>query len=287
MSTWAAALAFYTMLSIGPMLFVAISMVGLVFGHDAAESAILGQIGNVMGQEAVRGLTVMIKEASQPTRGAMATLLGLATLLFGASGVFSALQEAMNAIWHVRAKPDASFKMFFKRRFLSVSMVVGLGFLLLVSLVLNGVVAAIWAHIPVDNGWIVWSVEIAASWALTSAILAAIFRTLPDARLRWGDVWLGAAATALALLLGEALIGIYLGRSGVTTPFGAAGSLAVVLLWVYYAAQILFFGAEFTRVYFQRVGDVIKPVTDAIVVKVVDVTETDPKEDGGVGTQGE
>jgi membrane protein len=273
MATWAAALAFYTMLSIGPLLFVAISIVGLAFGHDAAEGAILGQIGNVMGHEAERGLAVMIREASQPARGAWATALGLATLLFGASGVFSALQEAMNVIWHVRAKPDASFKMFLKRRFLSMSMVVGLGFLLMVSLVLNGIVAAVWSRIEVDNTWLLTFIEFAASWALIAFLLAAIFKLLPDAQLKWRDVWLGAGATALMLGLGEALIGIYLGRSGVTTPFGAAGSLAVVLLWVYYAAQILFFGAEFTRVYFQRVGDAIKPAADAIVVEVVDVTQ--------------
>jgi membrane protein len=157
-------------------------------------------------------------------------------------------------------------------------MVVGLGFLLMVSLVLNGIVAAVWDRIPVDNPLLLSLVEFGASCTLTTLLLAAIFRVLPDARLRWRDVWLGAAATAVMLGLGQAFIGIYLGRSGVTSPFGAAGSLALVLLWVYYAAQILFFGAEFTRVYFQRVGEAIKPVPDAIVVKVVDVTP-------GQGTQ--
>lgn len=272
-SIWAAALAFYSMLSLGPLLFIAISIVGLAFEQNAAENAILSQITNLMGPEAGSSLSTMLRHAHKPHHGILPTIFGLIILVFGASGVFAALQEAMNVIWNVRARPDAGIRMMFKRRFMSLSMVIGLGFLMIVSLALNGILAAIYKHIHFDPPYLLTSIEFLLTWGLIAGFLAGIFKILPDAQLQLRDVWLGAVATAIMLAVGETFIGIYLGRSGITTPFGAAGSLVVVLLWVYYAAQIVFIGAEWTRIRYQFKRGAIQPVDNAIVVKVVDVTD--------------
>jgi membrane protein len=270
-SNWAAALAFYTMLSIGPLLFVAVAIAGLAFGKDAATRAMMAQSSGLMGEEAAQALSKMMQQASTPSRGLMATAAGLATLLFGATGVFAALQDAMDSLWHVRPKADAGIKLWLKKRFLSASMVLGLGFLLMVSLVLNGAISALWGAIGAADSRMLQAAEFATSWGLGTALLAAMFRVLPDAQLKMRAAWVGAVFTAFLLNIGKVLIGLYLGHSGVTSSFGAAGSLALVLIWVYYAAQVLFVGAAFTRVYSQERGEAIAPDRDAEAIETVPV----------------
>ncbi|KAK1548692.1 hypothetical protein Q3G72_028373 [Acer saccharum] len=273
-SNWAAALAFYTMLSVGPLLFVAVAIAGLVFGQDVASGAILEQMSNLMGDEAAQAVGRMMQEAATPKRGLLATAMGIATLLFGATGVFAALQDAINGLWHVRPKPDAGVVVWIKKRFLSMSMVLGLGFLLMVSLVLNGLMAALWqqtAGMPTSQ--LLRVGEFVSSWALGGMLMAGIFKVLPDAHIPWRSALVGAATTTVLLNIGKAAIGLYLGRSGIGDAFGAAGSLALVLLWVYYAAQVLFLGAAFTRVFSQDVGAQIRPDPDAVAVETVPVRE--------------
>lgn len=271
---WAATLAFYTMLSAGPLLFISVTVAGLVFGADAASHAMTVQATHLMGAEAARALEALMRQAgssnSQGT-GLMATALGVATLVFGASGVFSALQDALNAIWHVRPKANGGVQLWVKRRFFSSTMVLSIGFLLMVSLLLNGAVAAVWGEFGTTGQVLMDVGEFASSWILGTALIAAIFKFLPDTQSSWRCVLAGAWGTALLLNVGKEAIGHYLGASGVTSPFGAAGSLALVLIWVYYAAQVLFFGAALTRVLGQRADERICPDADAEAVKVVRV----------------
>lgn len=269
---WAATLAFYTMLSAGPLLFIAVTVAGLVFGSDAASLAMTSQATHLMGHEAAQALEALMRQAgSSNTQGTgiVATGLGVGTLLFGASGVFSALQDALNAIWHVRPKPSGGLVLWLKRRFFSSTMVLSIGFLLMVSLVLNGAIAAIWGEFGTLGQLLMDIGEFASSWILGTALIAAIFKFLPDTTTTWRCVLAGALGTALMLNVGKEAIARYLGASGVTSPFGAAGSLALVLIWVYYAAQVLFFGAALTRVLGQRAGQGIRPDADAEAVKVV------------------
>lgn len=277
-SNWAAALAFYTMLSMGPLLFVAVAVAGLVFGQEIASSAMLEQMASLMGEDAAQAVGHMMQQAATPQRGLVATAVGVATLLFGATGVFAALQDAINSLWHVRPKPDAGAMVWVKKRFLSMSMVLGLGFLLMVSLVLNGLLAALWQQTSgVPTSHLLRAGEFISSWALGGMLLAGIFKVLPDARIAWRSAVVGAATTTVLLNIGKAAIGLYLGRSGITSPFGAAGSLALVLLWVYYAAQVLFLGAAFTRVFSQEAGAQIQPDQDAVAVKTVPESEGQAK----------
>lgn len=269
---WAATLAFYTMLSAGPLLCIAVTVAGLVFGPDTASQAMTAQAAGLMGDEAAQALETMMRHASETGRsheGLLSNAIGLATLIFGASGVFSALQDAMNCIWHVRPKGSTSVGYWLKRRFLSSSMVLGMGFLLMVSLLLNGVIAAVWSQSGTAARVLSQIGEFASAWFLGTALIAAMFKLLPDTSSSWRCALAGAAGTALLLNIGKEAIGHYLGASGVTSPFGAAGSLALVLIWVYYAAQVLFFGAALTRVMAKQAGETIRPDENAEAVKVV------------------
>ena len=272
-SNWAAALAFYTMMSVGPLLFLAIALAGMVFGLEAAHGAMLHQVDQLMGAQAARALEEMVRAAPPPTGGFWRSVFGLGTLLFGASGVFVALQDAMDQIWHVRPKPSAGLRFTLKKRFLSASMVLGLGFLLMVSLALDGVLAAAWASIRGPGASLAPLVEFVASSLVGSGLLLGIFKVLPDVRLRWRTAMLGAGATAVLLNGGKTALGLYLGHSGVTDAYGAAGSLALILIWVYYAAQIVLFGAAFTRVVALQLGEDVRPTDEAVPVVTVPTTQ--------------
>lgn len=268
-SNWAAALAFYTMMSVGPLLFLAIALAGTIFGVDAAQDAMLHQVDKLMGSEAARALGEMVRAAPVPRGGFWRSAFGACTLLFGASGVFAALQDAMDQIWHVRPKKGAGLRFVLKKRFLSASMVFGLGFLLIVSLALDGVLAALWSGMKGPGATLAPLVEFLVSSLGGTALLLGIFKVLPDVRLRWRSALLGAGATALLLNAGKTALGLYLGHSGVTDVYGAAGSLALVLIWVYYAAQIVLFGAAFTRVIAQELGEDLRPSDEAVPVETV------------------
>jgi membrane protein len=251
-----AAMAFYSILSLAPLLVIAIAIAALVFGEAQAKQQLSDQMQQLMGPEGAEAVTSLIKNAQQPKVGTIAAILGVATLLFGASGVFGQLQDAMNEIWEIKPKPLGVWG-YIKARFLSFSMVLGTGFLLLASLVLS-------AWLSGANDWLkeqmpgldglMQVAHVVISFAVVWVLFALIFRMLPDTEVTWSDVWVGAAITALLFTLGKYLIGLYLGTSSVGSAYGAAGSLVVLIIWIYYSAQILFFGAEITQVWSRKYG---------------------------------
>lgn len=269
-----AALAYYTVFSLAPLLLIAISVAGLVYGRDAVQGRLVGEIQGLIGQQGAQAVQTMLAHNWRSGSSVMATVIGIATILFGASGVFGQLQGSLNKIWEVAPKPNLGIKGFLKSRFLSFGMVLGIGFLLLVSLIVSAALTAVSTYatglVPSLN--VLFSVlSFVISFAVIAFLFAMIFRYLPDAEISWEDVLVGAVATAFLFTIGKSLIGLYLGKSGVTSAYGAAGSLVVILLWVYYSSQILFLGAEFTQVYACRFGKEIMPSSHAIRVKRVKV----------------
>jgi len=252
-----AALSYYTIFSLAPLLVLVIAIAGLVFGRAAAEGQIVGQIESLVGPAAAKTIEGMITRASGPKASVVATLTSLATMALGASGVFGQLQQALNQIWEATPPPRRGIRGHIRRRMPAFGMILGVGFLLLVSLVLSAMLAALhdWIahHLPIASR-VLPVLNFALSFAVITTLFAMIYKVLPDVAMHWRDVWLGAAVTALLFTVGKTLIAIYLGRTGVTSVYGAAGSLVLVLLWVYYSAQILFVGAEFTEVYSRRYG---------------------------------
>lgn len=252
-----AALAYYTMFSLSPVLIITIAIAGLVFGQKASQGQIVAQIQGLVGEEGAKAIQAMIENARRPASGTIASLLGLITLLIGATGLFGELQDALNTIWHVRPSSGRGLLGIIKDRFLSFTMVLGVGFLLLVSLMISAGLAAMgrfvggmlsrWAFLGQLANFLV-------SFVVITVLLAMLFKYLPDIQIAWNDVWIGAAATALLFSVGKFLIGFYLGRSSVASAYGAASSLAIILIWVYYSAQIFLFGAEFTQIYAKHRG---------------------------------
>ena len=268
-SQHAAALAYYTVFSLAPLLVIVVALAGLFFGEEAAEGQVVAQLGGLVGHEAASAIEEMIAAARKPASGIVATVVGIAALVFGATGVFAQLQESLDAIWEVKPKPGRGIKGVIKARFLSFTMVLGIGFLLLVSLAVTAALSFVGDWM---SGWLpvpeiaMQAINLLLGLVVTTALFAAIYKVLPDVTIAWRDVWVGAAVTAVLFSLGRLAIGLYLGKSGVASSYGAAGSLAVVLLWVYYSAQILFFGAEFTRVWAETHGSHIRPTEDAVAI---------------------
>lgn len=260
----AAALAYYTIFSLAPLLVIAIGVAGLVFGHDVAGKQVIGQVQSAMGEQAGKAVGDMVNSASQPGSGGVGTILGILMLLFGAAGLFGQLQDALNTIWEVQPKPGQGIWGFIRQRFLSFTMVLGVAFLLLVSLMIS---AALTAIVSLFGDWqagIVGAiVNGVVSFVVITLLFAMIFKYLPDAKVAWSDVWLGAAMTALLFEFGKFLIALYVGHSGIASAYGAAGSLAVILVWVYYSSAIFLFGAEFTKVYSDKYGSRIVPAENA------------------------
>jgi membrane protein len=268
-SRLAAALAYYTVFSLAPLLVIVIAIAGLVFGPEAARDQIDNQLQSLLGRDGAEAAQTMIASANKPTTGIIASIINIAILLFGASGVFAQLQDALNTVWEVAPKPGQGIISVIRSRFLSFSMVLGIGFLLLVSLVLSAGLAAVGAYLShllpgLDFLWQI--VNFVISFGVITLLFAMIYKILPDAKIAWGDVWIGAAITALLFTIGKFLIGLYLGNASVGSAYGAAGSLVVLLIWVYYSAQILFFGAEFTQVYATKYGSRIVPAKNAVAV---------------------
>jgi membrane protein len=250
-----AALAYYTMFSIAPLLLIVISIAGLIFGAEAARGEIIGQLQSLMGEQGAQAVQGLLESVSKPAESATATIVGVVLLLIGATTVFTELQDALDRIWRAPER-DRSTGIWglIRSRLLSFGMILGIGFLLTVSLVFSAALAALgkwWG--PLFAGWEALAnlVNFSISFALTTAVFAMIYKIMPRVHIRWHDVWIGAAVTALLFTIGKFLIGLYIGKSGVTSGFGAAGSLVVVLVWVYYSAQIFLMGADFTWVYSQ------------------------------------
>ena len=266
-SRLAAALAYYTAFSLAPLLVISIGIAGLVLGEQAAQGEIVIQLQGLIGVEGARLVEQMIAASRKPAQSITATAIGVAVLLFGATGVFGQLQDALNTIWEVKPKPGRGWRGILRDRFLSFTMVLGTGFLLLVSLVLSAALAWLGGHLDAYLALpeaVMHIVNLLLSLALITFLFALIFKLVPDAKIAWHDVWIGAAITALLFSLGKFLIGLYLGKSTVASTFGAAASLAILLVWIYYSAQILFLGAEFTQVYATRFGSRIRPARGAV-----------------------
>lgn len=256
-----AALAFYSMLSVAPLLVVVIAIAGFFFGRQAAEGQIVWQIQDLVGRDGAVAIQTMLKGAHKPAAGALATLLGLITLFFGASSVVAELRDALNTIWCVPARKAKSgwrsLLSTLRDRTLAFAVVLGVGFLLLVSLAVNAALSAIGGafgnYLPTPE-WLLQTVNFLFSFFVIAFLFSLMYRMLPDMHIAWGDVWLGGAITSLLFTIGKLLIGIYLGRAGMSSTYGAAGSLVILLVWVYYSAQIFFLGAEFTLAYAQTYG---------------------------------
>ncbi len=252
-----ASLSYYTLFAIGPVLIVAIGVAGLVFGRDAVRGEIVAQVDDLIGTEGAKAVQALLQGESNRTAGVLATILGSVTFVLAATGAFLELQTALNTIWRVKPKPGLRLREFLTQRLMSFGLVVAIGFLLLVSLAVSAVLIAFgsWLNARVPAISAIWQVvNILLSVAVTTVLFALVYKTLPDVRLRWSHVWVGAFLTALLFTLGKTLIGLYLGRSTTASTYGAAGSVIVILLWVYYSSQVVLFGAELTRAYTASLG---------------------------------
>jgi membrane protein len=283
-SRLSAALAYYTIFSLAPMLLIIIAVTGFFFGQkDVVQSQVLNQIQGLVGVEGKDFVADLLDSASNPAEGILATIVGIVTLLFGALGVFNELHNALNTIWEVKEEETKGFLESIKKvifsRLLSFSMLLGIGFLLLVSLVVSAALSAVQETvgnaIPVSE-ILLQIVNLIISIGVITVLFALIFKFLPDAEIAWRDVWLGAFVTAVLFSLGKFLIGLYLGNSAVASSFGAAGSLVLLLLWIYYSAQILLFGAEFTQVYANQFGSKILPEGEEVAAQAT--TTAQPKQ---------
>jgi membrane protein len=266
--TLGAALAYYTVFSLAPLLIIAISIAGFVLGEEAAKGQIFEQLRILIGDQGARSIQDVVQSANaRPAAGLFAGIMGVVTLIGGASGVFGQLQTSLNIIWGVEPRPGLGITGFLKNRFLSFSFILAIGFLLLVSLLLSAAITFIskWVGgISTTTELLVQCINIVLSLGVTTMLFALIFKYLPAAKIAWRDVWVGAVLTAVLFSIGKFGLGIYLGASSVGSSFGAAGSLILLLVWVYYSSQILFFGAEFTQVYANRFGSHVQPSANAV-----------------------
>jgi membrane protein len=263
-----AALAYYAIFSIGPLLAIVVGLAGLAFGNEHVRHQIHQSLQGMLGESSAKTIDSMMAARSH-SKSLLTTILGVIALLFGAAGVFGQLQDSLNTIWEVKAKPGGGIWGLVRQRFLSFSMVLGVGFLLLVSLALSAALSAFAGMlnnmIPMGD-FVAHAVNFIVSFGVITVLFAMIFKYLPDVKIPWSKVWIGANATAFLFTIGKFLLGLYLGRQSTSSAYGAAGSVIVILLWVYYASVILFFGAEFTQVYARRTGAKIVPSKYAVPV---------------------
>jgi membrane protein len=247
----AASLSFYSLLSLAPLVILTIAIVSLAFGPSEAQKVLIHEVQDLMGSDGMRTVQMVIAHGNEPRAGGVASIIGVAILLLGASSVFGELQSALNKIWDVKSPRNTGVWSLVESRLVSFALVLGVGFLLLVSLILSAALAAfgrlLSEHLSLPTGLLV-ATNAVVSFAGIFVLIALILRYVPDVRLRWRDVWQGALATAVLFSIGKALLALYLGKTAVASAYGAAGSLIVVILWVYYSAMIFYFGAEFTRV---------------------------------------
>lgn len=261
----AASLAYYTIISLAPLLLIAIAIAGFVFGRDAAQNTISAELQGFVGADGANVIRTMIQSAHKPAQSVIASIVGIIVLLVGASGVFGEIQDALNVIWDVNTKAKTGIWNLVKGRLLSFGMVIVIGFLLLVSLAISAFLAGMFkligGAIPVPS-ILVHSVELLVSLFVVTMLFALLFKVLPDTKLNWNHVLFGAFATALLFTMGKFAIGMYLGKTVSSSSYGAAGSVILVISWVYYSALILYFGAEFTHVYASRLAHAPAPSAD-------------------------
>lgn len=263
----AAALAYYSLLSLAPLLVISVAVAGFFFGEDAAKGKVAGELGAVVGAQAAQGIQSVAANAQSPTSGIVGTIVGVVTLFVGASGVFGELQASLNTIWEVEPKPGRGIWGAVKDRFFSFTMVLGVAFLLLISLLVSTVLSAVGSKVSalLPGGQLLWqAVNQLFSLAVVTGLFALIFKYVPDVDVKWQDVRWGALVTAVLFTIGKVLLGLYLGKAAVGSSYGAAGSIIALVVWVYYATQIFLLGAEFTQVQARRRGHAIRPSEDAV-----------------------
>jgi membrane protein len=273
-----AALAYYTVFSIAPLVLVLLAIIGVVFRDDPAGAwdKVTQQMSYFLDQSAVQVVQNIAQQASQPRKSTLATIIGIALALFGASGVFGQLQDALNTIWGVKAAPTRGLWRFLRSRFLSFAMVGGICFLLLVSLAIEALLKSFSHYVEsaLPGGLIVaLGVYLVFDFAVVVLLFAMIFKFLPDVKIQWRDVWIGAVITAILFGIGKWLLAFYLGSSAAGSAYGAASSLITLLLWVYYSSQILLFGAEFTQVYAARAGRAFEPTEYAVRIETKEIED--------------
>jgi membrane protein len=289
-----AALSYYTVFSLAPLLLIVVSVAGLVFGEEAVRGELFAQLQGLMGADAAKAIQDLLASVNKPSHGILGTLVGIALLVFGATTVFGELQDALDRIWRAPAREGSGLWSLLRARLLSFGMILGLAFLLMVSLVLGAAISALgkwWG--PAFGGWetLAHIVNLLVGFGLTTLVFAMIYKLMPRVKVQWHDVWLGALVTALLFTIGKFLIGLYIGKSGVASGFGAAGSLVVVLIWVYYSAQIFLLGAEFTWVYAKTLGSLRSTEGIAEVAQAAARTDevpsrsADPKAPASAGAQ--
>jgi membrane protein len=263
-----AALAFYTVFAIAPLFLIALAIAGVWVGEAQARHELFGQLSGLVGEQGGQALQAMITSAAKPKNGTWATSVAIITLVIGSTTVFVQLQDALNSVWNVRRKGGGIWHLV-KDRLLSFAMVIGIGFLLLVSLILNALLSALgnyMSHFLPGEHTILQIINFLISLGIITLLFAFIFKILPDVKITWRDVWLGSLITAVLFNVGKFALGFYLGRSTFASAYGAAGSLIIVLLWVYYSAQILLFGAKYTQLYANRHGSHFQPIGGAEII---------------------
>ncbi|RYF77980.1 MAG: YihY/virulence factor BrkB family protein [Cytophagaceae bacterium] len=275
---FSASLAYYTIFSLAPLLVLTIALAGIFLGEEATRGQIFGQLNDLVGNQAAKQIQDMIKQVGLSGKTNTALALSIATLLLGATSLFTEIQDSINQIWRVKAKPKKGWLKLIKDRLLSSSLIVSLGFLLLVSLVVNGLVLALSdqlsRYLPGVSVYLISGVNFAVSTAVVTILFGVIFKVLPDAKIGWKDVRGGALFTALLFMLGRYGIGLYIEKTATESAYGAAGSLIVILTWIYYIAAILYFGAEFTQAYANHIGSHIEPADNAVYAEKTEREQT-------------
>jgi membrane protein len=266
--TMSAALAYYTVFAMAPLLIMLISLASLFYGEDAINRKLFQEINGLVGNQAALQIQDILRKISLENNSTIAVILGVITLFIGATGVFVEMQDSINQIWRVKAKPEKGWKQLLINRVLSFSMIISLGFLLIASLIINGLILALsdqlTQYFPHLTIVVINIFNVGLTFIIISALFSVIFKFLPDVEIGWKDVRIGAFFTATLFIVGKFLIGIYIEKVGPGSAYGAAGSIIVILVWVYYTAAILYFGAEFTQVYSERYGGKIKPASYAV-----------------------
>ncbi len=252
-----AALAYYSVFSLGPIIVIAIAVAGFFFGREAVSGQVASSIKGMLGDTGAQAIQAMLADAGRPRQGLIATSLGLGALVFAAIGVVVQLKDALNTVWEVGETPGHGVRHFLRNYVVSLAAVLALGFLLMVSLVVTAALAAFGKYAaPHVQEWLLHTVTILASCGVTSLLFATMFKWLPDAAIDWYDVWFGAAVTAILFELGKSAIGFYIGKQGLESTYGAAASIIVVLIWVYYSSQIILMGAELTHAFAKHQGSI-------------------------------
>lgn len=275
---FSASLSYYTLFSLAPMLTIVIAVSSIWLGREAAQGYLYKQFEGLLGTVGALQVQEMISNAHVSGNTPLATAIGIVTLLFGATGVFLEIQDSINAIWSLKAKPKRGWLKFLKNRLLSFSLIIGIGFLLLVSLALSALLSVVYDFVNQHFGetaWLSWIISNAINIGAVVLLFAVIFKVLPDANLKWRDVWVGSFFTALLFLLGKFLINIYLSQSSTLSVYGAAGAVVLIILWIYYSSAILYFGAEFTKVYANKYGNKIRPNQYAVFVEKKEIQTDD------------